>query len=35
MLAERVRSVTIDTSCTASDHFPVTVEIDLETPGNG
>jgi endonuclease/exonuclease/phosphatase family metal-dependent hydrolase len=32
MLARRVRSVRIDTDCTASDHFPVTVEIDLETP---
>ena len=31
MLAGRVRSLRVDTDCTASDHFPVTVEIDLET----
>jgi endonuclease/exonuclease/phosphatase family metal-dependent hydrolase len=35
MLAERIRSVSVDTDCTASDHFPVTVDIDLETPGTG
>ena len=28
----RVRSVSVDTDCIASDHFPVTVDIDLETP---
>jgi endonuclease/exonuclease/phosphatase family metal-dependent hydrolase len=33
MLAERVRSVSVDTDCIASDHFPVTIDIDLETPG--
>jgi endonuclease/exonuclease/phosphatase family metal-dependent hydrolase len=32
MLAGRVRSVSVDTGCTASDHFPVTIDIDLETP---
>ena len=34
MLADRVRSVSVDTGCIASDHFPVTVDIDLETPGS-
>lgn len=28
-LAPRVRSVSVDTTCIASDHFPLTVEIDL------
>jgi endonuclease/exonuclease/phosphatase family metal-dependent hydrolase len=32
MLAPRVRSVRVDTACDASDHFPVHVDIDLETP---
>jgi len=32
MLADRVRSVSVDTGCVASDHFPITVDIDLETP---
>ena len=32
MLADRVRSVSVDTDCMASDHFPVTIDIDLETP---
>jgi endonuclease/exonuclease/phosphatase family metal-dependent hydrolase len=32
MLAPRVRSVRVDTECSASDHFPVWTEIDLETP---
>jgi endonuclease/exonuclease/phosphatase family metal-dependent hydrolase len=31
MLASRVRSVHVDTRCEASDHFPVFVDIDLET----
>ena len=33
MLADRVRSVSVDTGCIASDHFPVTIDIDLETLG--
>ena len=33
MLASRVRSVHVDTGCEASDHFPVWVDIDLETSG--
>jgi endonuclease/exonuclease/phosphatase family metal-dependent hydrolase len=32
MLAGRVRSVSADTDEIASDHFPVRVDIDLETP---
>ena len=28
-LADTVRTVTVDTGCIASDHFPLTVEIDL------
>ena len=32
MLASRVRSVQVDTDCEASDHFPVWIDIDLETP---
>ncbi|MBX3578897.1 MAG: endonuclease/exonuclease/phosphatase family protein [Rhizobiaceae bacterium] len=31
-LAGRVRSFAVDTAATASDHFPVFVDIDLETP---
>jgi endonuclease/exonuclease/phosphatase family metal-dependent hydrolase len=31
-LAGRVRSFSVDASATASDHFPVFVEIDLERP---
>ncbi|RWB86986.1 MAG: EEP domain-containing protein [Mesorhizobium sp.] len=33
MLAPRVRSVRADIGEVASDHFPLRVEIDLETPG--
>ncbi|RWE26606.1 MAG: EEP domain-containing protein, partial [Mesorhizobium sp.] len=33
MLAPRVRSVGADIGEVASDHFPLRVEIDLETPG--
>lgn len=32
MLASRVRSVTVDNAETASDHHPLWVDIDLETP---
>lgn len=35
MLADRVRSYSVDTNQTASDHFPVFIDIDLETPGLG
>ncbi|TIU53842.1 MAG: EEP domain-containing protein, partial [Mesorhizobium sp.] len=35
MLAGRVRSITADVGEVASDHFPLRVEIDLETPGIG
>jgi endonuclease/exonuclease/phosphatase family metal-dependent hydrolase len=35
MLAGRVRSVTADVGEVASDHFPLRVAIDLETPGIG
>jgi len=34
-LASRVRSVRVDADCPASDHFPVWMDIDLETPGGG
>ena len=33
MLAARVRSVSADIGEVASDHFPLRVDIDLETPG--
>lgn len=33
MLAPRVRSLRVDHDELASDHFPVRVDIDLETPG--
>ncbi|TIV47600.1 MAG: EEP domain-containing protein, partial [Mesorhizobium sp.] len=33
MLAGRVRSVSADIGEVASDHFPLRVDIDLETPG--
>lgn len=33
MLADRVRSASADIGEIASDHFPVRVDIDLETPG--
>ncbi|CDX11050.1 Endonuclease/exonuclease/phosphatase [Mesorhizobium sp. ORS 3324] len=33
MLAGRVRSLTADIGEVASDHFPLRVDIDLETPG--
>ncbi|MDX8511830.1 endonuclease/exonuclease/phosphatase family protein [Mesorhizobium captivum] len=33
MLAGRVRSVSADIGEVASDHFPLSVDIDLETPG--
>ncbi|TIQ38591.1 MAG: EEP domain-containing protein [Mesorhizobium sp.] len=33
MLAGRVRSVSADIGQVASDHFPLRVDIDLETPG--
>jgi len=33
MLADRVRSANADIGEIASDHFPVRVDIDLETPG--
>lgn len=32
LLADRIRSVRVDTAEPASDHFPVFVDIDLETP---
>jgi len=32
MLRERVKSFRVDTDETASDHFPVFIDIDLETP---
>ena len=32
MLASRVRSVTVDNAATASDHHPLFIDIDLETP---
>ena len=32
MFAERVRSVSADIGEVASDHFPLRVDIDLETP---
>ncbi|BCM21561.1 endonuclease/exonuclease/phosphatase family protein [Mesorhizobium sp. J8] len=35
MLAGRVRSVSADIGEVASDHFPLRVDIDLETPGIG
>ena len=31
-LADRVRGFSVDTDATASDHFPVFVDIDLDTP---
>ena len=31
MFADRVRSVSVDVGEVASDHFPVRVDIDLET----
>ena len=33
MLAGRVRSVSADIGELASDHFPLRIDIDLETPG--
>jgi endonuclease/exonuclease/phosphatase family metal-dependent hydrolase len=35
MFADRVRSVTADIGAVASDHFPIRVDIDLETPPLG
>ncbi|TIX40380.1 MAG: EEP domain-containing protein, partial [Mesorhizobium sp.] len=32
-LATRVRSVCADIGEIASDHFPLRIDIDLETPG--
>lgn len=34
-LAGRVRSFAVDTAATASDHFPVFVDIDLDRPASG
>lgn len=33
VLAPRVRGVRVDNAATASDHFPVFIDIDLESPG--
>ena len=35
MLASRIRSARVDTAETASDHFPVFVDIDLDTQAAG
>ena len=35
MLADRVRAVGADMDETASDHFPLRIDIDLDTPAGG